>query len=485
MLRRLILACTATALVAAVGLPSNAQAACNGIPETPQTYIDFADGTVKFRGLFAQRGLSVATMGRAIPREFRLAGVGTAYFELHLENLVGLPNSPKPASGIVAAADAEFATAVDSTQCSTPLIALDEIEGGNAAGPFTGRTATYRQNILTLINRLRANGARVFLLIPGGFSVSERGAATYWRQAAADSELIPEVYPNGKTMYGQGPIVGNRNIRIAYRNALRSLIALGIPPQRLGLFIGFQSQRGNGGREGLTPRSAWMRVVKWMTIDAGTVARELGIGTVWSWGWGTYSAAGADNDKSIAACVYLWTRNSGLCPQAPSRAGSDFNTSLREGRLSVPGGKHCVWKGGGRIRSGDVIRLAPITGGRPRALTVLFEATLSREAPGVSGDLISRAEASIVKRRFGGSRGKYLDALRKRGLSKKIADLVIADQLARREVPRRRKGKDAFASWLSSGQTSALKTMTCRTDEVPAKGEVNATRWLSFLKLPR
>ena len=482
---RLGIGVCAAAVAAGFVLATGASAACPGIPESPQTYIDFADGSVKFREVFRKPGLAVATNGKAIPREFRAAGVGTGYFELHLEDLVGLPGLPKPANGIVAAADALYAKAADSTQCATPVIALDEIEGGNTTGPFSGRAGMYRRNILTLMTQLQFRGARVFLLIPPGFSVSERGAATFWRQASTVSELVPEVYPNGRTIHGQGPVVGNRNLRIAYRTALVKLIGLGIAPQRLGLFIGFQSQRGNGGREGLQPTGAWMRVVKWITLSAGAVAREQGIGTVWSWGWGTYSAAGVDADKPLAACVYLWTRNAGLCPDAPGRAGTGFDPSLREGRLKVPGGKHCVWRGGGRIRDGDLLRLAPVIGGRPRALVALLGATLSRKAPGVSGKLVTRAERAIVEKYFDGDRGDYLASLRKRGLNRKLARILIADQVARRALGRGEGDDAGFSDWLRAAERKALETMTCRADEVPALGEVDAARRLSFLRLPR
>ena len=475
-------------LVVALALPAGASAACPGIPEGRGTYIDFADGSVKFRDVFTKPGLAVSTNGKAIPRAFRAAGVGTAYFELHLEELVGLPTGPKPSAGIAAAADAEYAKAVDSTGCSTPLIALDEFEGGSATGPFSGGAATYRSNVIALLSRLRALGARPFLLIPSGFSISSRGAAQFWQQAASVAELIPEVYPNGRTIHGQGPLVGSRNLRIAYRSALTKLTYIGIPAQKLGLFIGFQSQIGNGGREGLKPTGAWLRVVKWMTIATETISREVGLGTVWSWGWGTFSAAGADADKPLAACVYLWTRNASLCPDAPSRAGTGFDASLKEGRLKVPGHKQCVWKGGGRIEAGDVTRLAAAIGGRPKALKTLLVAALARRAPGVKSKLISAAEQAIIKARFGGSRAAYIAKLRERGLSTRVAKALITDQVARRLLAaRHEKSKSAqtYAQWLAGAQKSALATMTCRADEVPASGDENAAKRLSFLKLPR
>ena len=40
---------------------------------------------------------------------------------------------------------------------------------------------------------------------------------------------------------------------------------------------------------------------------------ELGVWSVWSWGWGTFDSSGADADKAVAACTYLWTRDPVLC----------------------------------------------------------------------------------------------------------------------------------------------------------------------------
>ncbi len=474
------------ALALTAALPQAAQAACPNIPDAPGTYIDFADGSVKFRSVFAKPGLVVASNGKAIPRTFRAAGAGTAYFELHMENIVGLPGSPKAASGIIAAADAEYTKAVDSTGCSTPLIALDEFESGSSTGPFTGRAATYRQNVIMLMTRLRDRGARVFLLIPSGFSVSGRGAAQFWRNAASVGELLPEVYPNGRLIHARGPVVGSRSVRIAYRTALAKLIALGIPPQKLGLFIGFQSQSGNGGREGLKPLSAWLRVVKWKTLSAETISRELGIGTIWSWGWGTFSSAGADADKPTVACVYLWTRNPSLCPQAVGPSGPGFDTSLREGRLKVPGDHHCVWKDGGRIAASEVTRLEVPIGGRQRALNALLQAGLAKRAPGLKSRLVSAAEAAIIRKRFGGDRAAYKAALAQRALSQRIARRLITIQVAKREVDRReRKRGESFAEWLSKWQARADKTMTCRRDEVPVGGATNPIKRFSFLKVPK
>ena len=46
------------------------------------------------------------------------------------------------------------------------------------------------------------------------------------------------------------------------------------------------------GRNGLRSRTEWLQFVALKTAAARQVAREHGIGTVWSWGWGTYNLRG-------------------------------------------------------------------------------------------------------------------------------------------------------------------------------------------------
>ena len=67
------------------------------------------------------------------------------------------------------------------------------------------------------------------------------------------------------------------------------------------------------GPRGLQPAVAWYEVTKWQALAAREVARELGIGSIWSWGWEAYSAAERDPEKAGAACVWLWTRDPKLC----------------------------------------------------------------------------------------------------------------------------------------------------------------------------
>src|SRR4051794_9839373 len=108
-MRKALLALAAVMLIAAGALAMPGQAAAATCPNTPSSkplWIDFANGSVKFRDVFSRPGVVLATDGHAIPRAFRAAGAGTWYFEINLPELVGGPGSPANPSTIAAAAEA-------------------------------------------------------------------------------------------------------------------------------------------------------------------------------------------------------------------------------------------------------------------------------------------------------------------------------------------------------------------------------------------
>jgi hypothetical protein len=171
--------------------------------------------------------------------------------------LVGTTTAPADPPTISAAAETLFDAAATSSGCSTPLIALNELNGASTTTPWTTTNARHRQNV---------------------------------------------------------PV------------------------------LGFQSGPGAGGREGLRPSSTWFRYAKLNTLAAKRVAGEFGVATVWTWGWRTSSASGADPDKEAAACVYLWTRDPALC-DGPGAAGPDFDASRTEGQIALPPGIQCSLDG--------------------------------------------------------------------------------------------------------------------------------------------
>jgi hypothetical protein len=115
-------------------------------------------------------------------------------------------------------------------------------------------------------------------------------------------------------------------MRFELRRAVRNLTTIGVPSSRVGIALGFQT--GRGGRMGLAP-AAWFEVVKRETLATRQVAGELGLASVWSWGWATFPGNRTDPASKRAACVFLWTRAAGLC-DGPAAAGSAFDRSLSQ-----------------------------------------------------------------------------------------------------------------------------------------------------------
>ena len=209
------------------------------------------------------------------------------------------------------------------------------------------------------------------------------------------------------------------------RRPLRRFRSLGIPSERLGLILGFHSKPGTSGREGLQPREAWLEYVKLNALAAEQVALELRVGSVWSWGWGTFDPAGADPDKPLAACVYLWTRDSSLC-DAPARA--TFDTSLVDGQLILSGGIRCAFPTG-MVSEAAVRRLARFAGGERPALTALTQRRALRHVVPVRPRDAFRAERSLVRSRYRGSKRRYRRALARHGLTRSDALALLTDRI--------------------------------------------------------
>jgi hypothetical protein len=200
--------------------------------------------------------------------------------------------------------------------------------------PWSASTAQYRANVLAFLQDLAAKGAHPVLLINKSPYAGSSDAVAWWRSVAKVADIVREVYLPATNIWPLGPVLGNRYVRQSYRNAIADLTSLGIPANRVGLMLSFLSHRGVGGRNGLEPASAWYQVVKWETLSVKHVAREVGLGSVFSWGWQMWNRREMDPDKRQAACVWLWARERRLC-NAPRRLGKFFDRSLTEGQISL------------------------------------------------------------------------------------------------------------------------------------------------------
>ncbi len=425
----LLLLALAGALAAA---PADARAGQCGLPDTQPLWIDFGDGSVPFWStIFKRSGLIVAASNFIVPPQLREGGAKTVYFDLYLNKRVGTPTDPAEPATIADAANRLFDRAATSSGCATPLIALNELFGAGTTTPWSATNARYRANVLTFLRTLGARGARPFLLISKRpYTGGE--AAEWWRQAAQVADLVREVYPGAPSISKQGPLLGSRTLRTLMRAAVTDLTEIGVPASRVGLMLGFQTTRGIGGREGLKPASAWLEVVKLEALAARQVTSELGIASIWSWGWAAWSEQERDPDKAAAACVYLWARDGSLC-DGPAAAGPGFDDSLTEGQLDLPRGVQCSLDGR-QIAAAAISRLAAVTGDRQVALTALLARLVESEEAAVGPSRALAAERAVVAQRFHGSTAAYRAALAQAHATLPVARAIIADELRREEI---------------------------------------------------
>jgi hypothetical protein len=488
----------------ALALPANASAhhwsssAC-GLPGLP-LIVDYAEISVSpaIRDTFAaaRPARVLATSGLGLGRELREGGAHTVFWEMNLKRFVGNTNAAADPATVAGAADRIYERAIATTECATPSIALNELQGGWLPTPWSPWNAQYRSNVLELLRRLHARGAHPYLLVttsPRPFTASAE-AADWWRQVAQVSDVVLQVHFNGRQLYRRGPLGAGRKRRTTMRAALARFTALGIPHQRLGLLHGFQSGRGAGGREGL-PLSRWLRVVKWEVLAARqviaeTVAAGTPLGSDWSWGWGDFpTLSRVDRQKPVTACVYLWARNPALCngPRRAARVRVRYNASLREGRIALAPNIECQI-GRDEVPTAAVARFSELRAqagpiGRELALAALFQRVLESRRASVNPDAVFRAEQRLIAARFGGDAFAYAATLAAANADLATARHIIGEQLRRRAISRALPRRMSFRKWSLRQQRRAIARAVCVRDDPPPLGVIDLTRWLPFLRI--
>jgi hypothetical protein len=489
-MKRLALLAALLASLVATGSAAALQLPC-GLPASQPLWVDFADTAVSFRyELFGRPGIVAASSGVTGPAELRARGAQTVFWWMKLQRFVGTPSRPADPAAVPAGVEDLYARAVASSVCDQPVIALNELWGAHLRTPWTYENYLYRQNVLNLLKGLSAKGAVPFLLVSGPHSGNRAAfvdgdARAWWLEASRYAHIVRQMHFNAPHIRKMGPVVGARTRRIAMRAAVQRFTSIGIPAERVSLVLGFQSGPGKGGREGLRPTHAWLEIVKQDTLAARQVASELGVGSIWSWGWGTFDAAGADPDKPRAACVYLWARDPALC-DGPAAAGPRFDASLTVGQIQLPAGLHC------RTALGPIItaaleELAAAFGDRRAALTALLSRLVHREevADPSRADVVS-AERAVVARRFGGDFTAYGAALAELGLSPAAARELIEDQQRRQEFDATVQIRYLVSSpqaLVIRRQRQALRTAICLADELPRPGVADVARSVPLLEL--
>jgi hypothetical protein len=436
-----VLAAVVSLLVLGGGSTAGArelQADCNVLvrSSTPKpVWVDFADGSVPFWRVFAKPGVVAAASNYIYPPKLRAAGAKTVYFDLHLNQRVGTPAKPADPSTIVAKAEKFYTYAAGSMDCSNPVIAENELFGAWTPTPWSPTTAQYRANVLLFLQTLRAKGAQPWLLVNSAPATAD-DAGDWWRSVADVASIVREVYFPAPLIYQQGPVFGSRTLRQSFRKGILDFTKMGIPVSKLGIYLGFQTTKGTGGREGLAAEP-WYRTVKWQVLAARYVAREMHFNSIWSWGWAEWKTTPGEHDahKRIAACVYLWTRNPHLC-NAPATAGKGFVRSLAEGQPTLAPGLRCRFPGA-VVSWGVINPINRLTGDPELAFSAAFARAIEQKAAPVKMAEILTAERSLISARFGGSRAAYLKAIAQAHASLSVARSIIGDELRRARIASR------------------------------------------------
>jgi hypothetical protein len=428
----LVAAVLALALAGGKGAPAQQlQANCSLFTETP-LWLDFADGSVPFWSIFAKPGVTALASNLIYPPKLREAGAQTAYFDLYLNRRVGTTSAPADPATIVDKANKLYEYAAQSMECSNPVIAENELFGSWLAVPWSKTNAQYRANFL---QTLRQRGAQPWLLV-NRTPYTDGSAGDWWRQVADVAGIVREVYFPAPLISKQGPIRGSRTLRQAFRNGILDFTKAGIPVSKLGIFLGFQTSKGTGGREGLEAK-AWFRTVKWQVLAARYVAKEMNFSSIWSWGWAEWTTTPGEHDpaKPKAACVYLWTRSPTLC-DGPRAAGKGFVRSRTEGQLILSPGLRCQL-GHAAVRWSEINPLLKLTGDPELAFSNAFARVVAQRTAHVGyGDILA-AERSIISARFSGSRGAYLAAIADARANLSVARSIIGDELRRARIESR------------------------------------------------
>jgi len=427
-----VAAVVALALVGGKRAPAQELQANCILPSQTPAWLDFADGSVPFWQVFAKPGVIALASNLLYPPKLRAAGAQTTYFDLYLNRRAGTPSVPADPSTIVAKANKFYDYAAQSMDCSNPVIAENELFGSWLAVPWSPTNAQYRANVLLFLQTLRARGAQPWLLV-NAKPYTDGVAGDWWRQVADVAGIVREVYFPAPLIYRRGPIYGNRTLRQSFRNGILDFTKIGIPVSKLGLFLGFQTTKGTGGREGLAAKP-WFETVKWQALAARFVAREMKFSSIWSWGWAEWTTTPGEHDpaKPKAACVYLWTRNPKLC-NGPAAAGKGFNRSRTEGQLILSPGLRCRL-GTAAVRWSAINPILKLTGDSELAFSNAFARAVEQKAAHVSYPDILAAERSLVAARFGGSRGAYKAAIAEARTHLSVARGIIGDELRRARI---------------------------------------------------
>ncbi len=404
-----------------------------GLPETQPTWIDFADSSVSFwRERFARPGVVVATGGAGARRRGargrsrdRALGHVSAQARRHAvrPGRPGADGEARRRALRLRGLGLRLRDAADRAERAVGRVAPDAAHADRRALP--GERPPLR-------HRLAERGGRPALLVSSE-PFTGGDAAAWWRSVAAVSDLVLENYANANLIWRDGAVDGSRRLRERYRQSVAKLLAVGIPPTRIGIMIGFQTGAGSGRTRGAEAALALVRrrEVAGARRPSGRAGAEARARLVVGLGAARRALERSRTRRTPRAS------GSGLATRACAtrRASSDASSTRtsQTGQLNLPAGTRCVY-GTTPLTASSVAALAKVTHDRELALTALVVRAIERERARVSPSEALALERRIVRRRFGGSAARVPGgAVRMRARARRSRAASSATSCAARE----------------------------------------------------
>ena len=282
----------------------------------------------------------------------------------------GTPTNPEDPEDVEDWADRVFYRAVASSACATPWIALNEMWGSNLADAVVAdeRAVPAERDHLRQAPACARRASRS--------CSSRRGRSRTARQATGGARRRSTPTSSARSTSRAAALTRRADARLAHA-------AQRVPPGRHRPDrdrdpaledrdlprLPHEPRPGRPRR--LKPASAWFDTIKLQVLAVKQVSREIPFATIWSWGWGEWSASDRDPDKPAAACVYLWTRRPGPLRRARRWRGP-ASTRRLDRRTAERSPRRAVHDALGAAAQQRALGLARVTGDREIAYTSLF-----------------------------------------------------------------------------------------------------------------
>ena len=215
-------------------------------------------------------------------------------------------------------------------------IVFNELAGPGLVTPWSDTNAQYRANVLSLIQHIAALGAHPVLLIPA--TIYTGGDALAWWQ-----QVVGRRRDRARDLRaGDRDVEAGRRCSATARCATRYRDAVDGPhvdrhPGEQGRADG-QLRDDEGLRRPQRARSPSARGSRWRSgrrSRSKQVAAETGIASVWSWGWGRWSAGEQDPEKGARRVRLAVGASTSRSATRRSSSARSFDTSLQDGQLSL------------------------------------------------------------------------------------------------------------------------------------------------------